>query len=958
MARTRHTAAAGRTLTVLLAALAMAATLALPAAADHTDPNEPLTPTPVEGTPGEGGLAGGEGTWEHLHSFRGHLSSDVTFFEKGGETYAAQGTLGQGPPGSIYAGQRIVRLLDELGRLRPRLRADHGSAACLQPATGATSLQHDSFATPVDDPELLIDTTDAAGRCHDSDGGGIELIDISGLDDPTFEPREVHLLRFNATTHTATRDPKRPHIIYSNNSAFSGNNWLEVVDLRTCLTRSAGGTLPDAATLEQKRAGCAPVVYRMPFEDAWTLQTIDGEGPPEGNPSSCHDTVIEDDVIYCSGLNAEVLLDISGMFDADGTPRGTPLPCERVDAAPGVGVSTGAKVTDCVIAAEGKTPREAYADIGSPRAEGWRLLGFYNHPGIDEANTNLQVPSTEGIAVSHETRPVPLEGTDRRFMVVSDERGGGVLPIGASCDSAGFNEFGNGGLHFFDITDPGDIRYATMVDEGGTERRAVWQGDVVVPSGTFCVVHRFRFLEGEQRIVMGYYSQGIKVLDYELDAQGRFRFTEVASYVLPQANSWTADVFHTRDNADGTRTYFIATSDTLGSTPARGMDILTWTAEPNPLREVGTPRPTTTFSRLSGPTRFETAVEVSRSRFEEADTVFLARADDYADALAGGPLAAAEGAPILLTQRDVLTGVTEREVQRLGASRAVLLGGEAAVGAAVAARLEALDLTVERVSGPNRWATAAAAAAALDDDSGTVFLTEGANPDARRGWPDAMSAAPYAAFAGHPILLTNAGELPPETRQALSDVGAEETIVVGGAAAVSDDVVAEVREAGHGPRRLAGPTRYETSRAVHDEALEVGMSTEVLWLATGGDWPDALTAGGVAGAAGEMVVLVDGTDLDRSPATRDLVAAQRGDLRHVNLLGGTAAISARVAEQLQTLLAGGAEEAAGPVPPGGPRGPLGLPGQPSAEALLLLLAALLLPAAALVGRRSTARPAA
>ena len=84
-------------------------------------------------------------------------------------------------------GQRIVQLMEGDEVLEPPvIRADHGSAACFQPATSATGLQHDSFATPPDDPEILTDTTDAVGRCHDSAGGGIELFtgDVGVIDSP------------------------------------------------------------------------------------------------------------------------------------------------------------------------------------------------------------------------------------------------------------------------------------------------------------------------------------------------------------------------------------------------------------------------------------------------------------------------------------------------------------------------------------------------------------------------------------------------------------------------------------------------------------------------------------------------------------------------------------------------------------------------------------------------------
>ena len=53
--------------------------------------------------------------------------------------------------------------------------------------------------------------------------------------------------------------------------------------------------------------------------------------------------------------------------------------------------------------------------------------------------------------------------------------------------------------------------------------------------------------------------------------------------------------------------------------------------------------------RIYGGDRYETAVKVSRVGWDQGSTVILTRGDDFADALAGTPLAYAKDAPILLT---------------------------------------------------------------------------------------------------------------------------------------------------------------------------------------------------------------------------------------------------------------------------------------------------------------------
>jgi hypothetical protein len=586
-----------RSASVLVLALAVLLSLAAPAVADHTDPSSPIVPTPEEGVPGDG-VAHGEGEWEFLTNFPANLGSDEWFFEKDGVTYAASGSLGQLPN---TVGQRITQLIDADGEIDPRWVADHGSASqtgscLLEVAPSATGLQHDPSVSPFTDPELLFDSTDATGRCHDPDGGGIEIIDISVLE----EMREIHLTRHASTTHTLTVDPDRQHLVFTNNSSFSNANWLEFLDVRSCLTEDAGGELAADATLEDKRADCQPEVYRIPFEDLWTQQTTDGESEPEGPARGCHDIVIVDGIVFCSGLTGDVILDIAGITDENGDVRGEALECET-----GIepdGADTGALVTDCSM-----WDKASYEEDGSPQAEGLEYLCHYNHPGITEGNTNHEVPSTEGVAVSHESRPLPAgldpNDPDRRFMVVSDERGGAVVPGGANCLEKDFDPFWHGGLHFFDVTDPSNIEYATTVNGDGEEVPAVWRGEIHDPRPTFCVVHRFEHVPDEQRLVMAYYSQGVKVLDYEVDDDGRFVFDEVASFIpQPEANSWVANVFHVEDTGEvdeetgrEIRTYHIMSSDI-----ARGIDVLSWTGPAGP-ENTSAPTPPTRDVEDPGP---------------------------------------------------------------------------------------------------------------------------------------------------------------------------------------------------------------------------------------------------------------------------------------------------------------------------------------------------------------------
>lgn len=304
--------------------------------------------------------------------------------------------------------------------------------------------------------------------------------------------------------------------------------------------------------------------------------------------------------------------------------------------------------------------------------------------------------------------------------------------------------------------------------------------------------------------------------------------------------------------------------------------------------------------RVAGQTRIETAVQVSQQGYASADEVVLARADDYADALAGGPLSYSLDAPLLLTAKDALDPDVAAEIDRLGAKTAYLLGGEAALSPDVAADLRTAGVTEVRVGGANRYDTARLIAERLD--SAEVYLVEGANADPARGWPDAISVAPLAAWQGRPILLTEAGALPGETAQAIRDRGATTVTIVGGEVAVSDEVEAHARDLAPSVERVFGANRYATSAAVGERMLDAGLEATRTWLAQGADWPDALTSGPTVAADQGVLLLVDPRTLDASTETRDFLGAHRGETHLLRLLGGPAAISETVESQARQLL--------------------------------------------------------
>ncbi len=339
------------------------------------------------------------------------------------------------------------------------------------------------------------------------------------------------------------------------------------------------------------------------------------------------------------------------------------------------------------------------------------------------------------------------------------------------------------------------------------------------------------------------------------------------------------------------------------------------------------------MSRLAGDNRFRTAIAVSQERFPvegpESGAAVLANGYAFPDALSGSTLAGAVGGPVLLTPDDRLPDVVRDEILRLGVDTVYVLGGPAAVSDVVVNALAAHSITVVRVAGDRRAATArqvAKKAAELGPTARLAFIVNSHN------FPDALAASPMAAYNAAPILLTREATLDPEVEAALKDpaLGITDVVIVGGEAVISRTVRDQVAAIVGSSRvlRLAGNSRYETAR--HFGIWATGVSTGTakvgtvgnpsaletldfarIGLASGENFPDALAGGVLCGLAGSPILLTPATRIspwvcadfdfsDPQKITRGMdywFASDPAILRSY-VFGGTAAVSQYVHEPL------------------------------------------------------------
>jgi len=281
--------------------------------------------------------------------------------------------------------------------------------------------------------------------------------------------------------------------------------------------------------------------------------------------------------------------------------------------------------------------------------------------------------------------------------------------------------------------------------------------------------------------------------------------------------------------------------------------------------------------RVWGSNRYATSAAVSRMMFDRADTVFVALGTNFPDALVAGAAGGYLEAPVLLTGSDSLPAETIAELNRLKPHVAYIVGGTAVIRPSVEQQLHAYVPNVTRLSGADRYATAADVATKVFHAATVAFVALGTN------FPDALVAASPAGMLDAPVLLTAQGHLPEATSDVLAAMHPSKIYVVGGTAVISDTVVQEL--SAFGPvERLAGANRYETAAIVGDRFFE---KYEAVFLAYGGNFPDALVSAAAGGYSHTAVLLVDHgsipqptrTELDRMKPDRNWI------------VGGSAVIS-------------------------------------------------------------------
>lgn len=228
---------------------------------------------------------------------------------------------------------------------------------------------------------------------------------------------------------------------------------------------------------------------------------------------------------------------------------------------------------------------------------------------------------------------------------------------------------------------------------------------------------------------------------------------------------------------------------------------------------------------LAGQNRFDTAIAISKERFEKADSanaVVLVGQYSIVDGLAAAPFAKAVNAPVLFSRFDSIDKNTVEEIGRLlgkdSAKKVYIVGGENTISAKVHDQLvKELNYRVERIEGRDRYETSRKLAdklsATTNRTSSSVEIVGG------RAEADAMSISAVAARDLAPIIVVPQKQLDYATKEYLNKnykTGVDYNIIGGVnsvSAQVEKDLVA-ITDHEKGVKRFAGDNRQLTNAEV------------------------------------------------------------------------------------------------------------------------------------------------
>jgi len=305
-----------------------------------------------------------------------------------------------------------------------------------------------------------------------------------------------------------------------------------------------------------------------------------------------------------------------------------------------------------------------------------------------------------------------------------------------------------------------------------------------------------------------------------------------------------------------------------------------------------TPKVPRTLQRLAGLSRIETSIAIAKEAFKDKapDAVVLTTANGFPDALSGAGLAYKYNAPMLLINKSVneSKNVLDYVINNLSKGKNVyILGGEGVVGTDISDYLTSQGYNVIRIGGSDRYETNQKIVDNLNVAKGSTIILASAN-----GFADALSVSSIAALNGYPILLSGKDSLPANVISDITNIHPAHLYIMGGTGVLSTNIEEQIKNINENIKisRLGGNDRYETSMKIVDFFKSTG---DTVTVASGADFPDALSGALLGARKKSGILLIDNTDISKQ---KELL--KKNSINNIIIFGGEGAVDSNTAKAL------------------------------------------------------------
>lgn len=284
------------------------------------------------------------------------------------------------------------------------------------------------------------------------------------------------------------------------------------------------------------------------------------------------------------------------------------------------------------------------------------------------------------------------------------------------------------------------------------------------------------------------------------------------------------------------------------------------------------------LKRLGGADRYATSEEISKFGWQtSSNTAIITTGEDFPDALSSAPFAKINKAPVLITQKDYLNDKTKSELQRLKVQQVYIMGGTGAVSQNVEDSIKSMKIKTTRICGADRYETSVKIAERMNTNNGVVLVSGD-------DYPGALFMAPIAAVKGMPILLVQRDSMPDSVKNYLKNKKIPKYYVIGDENVVGSGVTGSLSNV----ERITGKDKYERNLNALSKFSDV-IDFSKVYIATGEDFPDALTGSAMASMTGSPIILMVNKNL--SEDARNFINSRITKVKAIYMLGGESVVA-------------------------------------------------------------------